>query len=57
MLLASLAPLTAPHGGGAALLTWNRLVLLKNMKLIRDKDECSASLRETPASREAGRVT
>lgn len=37
--------------------TWNRLVLLKNMKLILDRDESSASLRATPASREAGRVT
>lgn len=37
--------------------TWNRLVLLKNMKLILDVDESSASVRAAPDSSEAGRVT
>lgn len=37
--------------------TWNRLVLLKNMKLILDTEESSASVRAAPDSNEAGRVT
>lgn len=37
--------------------TWNRLVLLKNMKLILDTEESSASVRAAPDSSEAGRVT
>lgn len=38
-------------------LTWKRLLLLKNMKLILDRDDLSDSLRETLDSREDGRVT
>lgn len=37
--------------------TWNRLVLLKNMKLILDIEESSASVRVKADSSEAGRVT
>lgn len=37
-------------------LTRKKFVLLKNMKLILDRDNLSASLRETLDSREAGRV-
>lgn len=37
--------------------TWKRLLLLKNMKLILDRDNLSDSLRETLDSREDGRVT
>lgn len=38
-------------------LTWNRLVTLKNMKLILDMEESSPSVWATPDSSEAGRVT
>lgn len=38
-------------------LTWKRFVLLKNMKLILEMDDLSASLRVLLVSREAGRVT
>lgn len=38
-------------------LTWNRLVLLKNMKLILDRDEWLASRREALDSRDGGRMT